>query len=104
MGLTAFAIFVVPWMLLAIWLFRFPSAIRLGAPSPPWRPLTPGRDWLLEQQRRETIREQQLRESHRRSTAAPAGSGLAGRDKHEPHSMPDGGALGTSVEDTEPKE
>lgn len=84
MGLTAFVVFVVPWMLLAVWLFRLPSAIRLGAPSAPWRPLPPSRTWLLEQERRENIR---------RNMA-----------NYKPNAMPHGGALGTSVEDTEPKE
>lgn len=84
MGLTAFVVFVVPWMLLAIWLFSLPSAIRLGAPSAPWRQLTPGRNWLREQERRENIRRSM--------------------DNYKPNSMPHGGALGTSVEGTEPKE
>ena len=85
MGLTAFALFVVPWMLLAVWLFTLPSAIRLGAPSAPWRPLAVGREQLEDQQRRDAIRQRQLRES-------------ASRD------MPNGGALGSGSEETEPKE
>lgn len=85
MGLTAFAIFVVPWMLLAVWLFSLPSAIRLGAPSTPWRPLTSGRERFQDQQRRDEIRERQLRESESRG-------------------MPNGGALGSGTEETEPKE
>ena len=84
MGLTAFVVFVVPWMLLAVWLFRLPSAIRLGAPSAPWRQLTPGRTWLQEQERRENIR---------RNLAS-----------YKPNEMPDGGALGSGSEDTEPRE
>ena len=41
MGLTAFVFFVVPWMLVAAWLFRSSnSAIRMGLPATPWRPLT----------------------------------------------------------------
>ena len=40
MGLAAFVFFVVPWMLLAAWLFRLPSALRMGVPPTPWRPLT----------------------------------------------------------------
>jgi hypothetical protein len=39
-GLTAFVFFVVPWMAAAIWLSLRPSAVRLGAPATPWRPLT----------------------------------------------------------------
>jgi hypothetical protein len=85
MGLTAFALFVVPWMLLAVWLFTLPSAIRLGAPSAPWRPLAAGREQLEDQQRREAIRERQLRESDSRN-------------------MLRGGALGSGTEETEPKE
>lgn len=84
MGLTAFAVFIVPWLLLAIWLFRLPSAIRLGAPSAPWRPLTPGRDWFREQERRENIR---------RNMA-----------NYKPNAIPHGGALGAGIEDTEPRE
>lgn len=103
MGLTAFVVFVVPWMLLAGWLFRLPSAIRLGAPPASWRPLTPGRDWLLEQQRRQTIREQQLRESSSRKTDSDTGAGSANGNQHDPDVMSNGGAL-PSLEDNEPKE
>jgi hypothetical protein len=84
MGLTAFVVFVVPWMLLAVWLFRLPSTIRLGAPSAPWRQLTPSRTWLQEQERRENIR-LRLKE-------------------YKPNSMSHGGALGSGSEDTEPRE
>ena len=84
MDLTMFLVFVAPWMVFAVWLTRSPSAIRLGAPSAPWRQLTPSRDWLEEQQRRATIR---------RNMA-----------NYKPNALPHGGALGTSVEDTEPKE
>jgi len=95
MGLTAFVVFVAPWMALAVWLFRLPSAIRLGAPSAPWRPLPHGRDWLQEQQRRE---------NNRRNTAIAVGASSTGGNKHKSVPMRDGGALGPSVEDTEPKE
>lgn len=95
MGLTAFIVFVVPWMLLAAWLFRLPSAIRLGAPSAPWRPLTnfpgPARD--------------QRREINLHNSVSNDGSGRTGGDKHTPiamHDGHDGGALGSSVEPTEP--
>lgn len=94
MGLTAFIVFVVPWMLLAVWLFSLPSAIRLGAPSAPWRPLAPGRDQIREQARRETIR----------NDMAVFRSGSAAGSPHEPHTLPRGEALGPSVEDTEPRE
>ena len=30
MGLTAFAVFVIPWVLLAVFLTRSPSTLRLG--------------------------------------------------------------------------
>lgn len=92
MGLTAFIVFVVPWMLLAAWLFTLPSAIRLGAPSTPWRPLYnlagPARD--------------HGREASRSDRGAPDGSGPTGGDKHKPISNPEGGGLGSSVEPTEP--
>jgi len=84
MGLTAFVVFVVPRMLLAVWLFRLPIAIRLGAPSAPWRQLTPSRTWLQERERREKI--------HLRLK------------KYKPNSMSHGGALGSGSEDTEPRE
>ena len=104
MGLTAFALFVVPWMLLAVWLFSLPSAIRLGAPSAPWRPLASGREWFDEQQRREAIRDQQLHRNNHRDTASAVGSGSVSGIMHEPYVMPDGGALGSLPEHTEPKE
>jgi hypothetical protein len=95
MGLTAFIVFVVPWMLFAAWLFTLPSAIRLGAPSAPWRPLTTGgRDWSHDQQREVARDNRDVRD----------GSGPAGGAKHEPMAMPEGGALRPSVEPTEPKE
>lgn len=84
MGLTAFVVFVVPWMLLAVWLFSLPSSIRLGASSAPWRQLTPGRTWLHEQERRENIR---------RNLAS-----------YKPNAMSHGGALGSGDADTEPRE
>jgi hypothetical protein len=95
MGLTAFVVFVVPWMFFAVWLSRSPSAIRLGAPSAPWRQLTPGRNWLQEQDRRETIR---------RNAVAYAGSGPTGGNAHGSAPMRDGGTLGSSVEDVESKD
>ena len=104
MGLTAFALFVVPWMLLAVWLFSLPSAIRLGAPSAPWRPLALGREKFDEQQRRAAIRDQQLRWSDRRETTSSVGSGSTGGITREPHVMPDGGGLGSLPKETEPKE
>lgn len=96
MGLTAFAVFVVPWMLLAAWLFTLPSAIRLGAPSTPWRPLYRFPDTSRDQH---PSRQQEFN-SYKRG--AQSGSGPTGGDKHEPISKPGSGALGTSVEATEP--
>ncbi|CAM3176143.1 Secreted protein [Methylobacterium mesophilicum] len=92
MGLAAFIAFVVPWMLFAAWMFRLPSAIRLGAPSAPWRPLTdlagPARD--------------QGRQINTRNSGSDDGSGRTGGDKHTPIDTLDGGGLGRSVEHTEP--
>ena len=104
MGLTAFALFVVPWMLLAVWLFSLPSAIRLGAPSAPWRPLAPGREWLHEQQRRESIRNEQLRRSSASERTSGMGWSPAGGATRESNVMPNGGALGSGSAETEPKE
>lgn len=84
MGLTAFVIFVVPWVLLTVWLTRSPSVIRLGAPSAPWRQLPPSRDWLQEQERRANIRRKMA--------------------EYKSNTTSHGDALGTSVEDTEPNE
>ena len=95
MDLTMFLVFVSPWMLFALWLTRSPSAIRLGAPSAPWRQLPRSRDWLQEQERREAIRQKAL---------AYVRPGSAGETKHELQASSSGGALGTSVEDTEPRE
>ncbi len=75
MGLAAFVFFVVPWMVVAVWLFRLPSALRMGAPSTPWRPLTQFPDPPRDQ----------------RSEINPANSGhndgthLTGGDKHTPY-------------------
>ena len=95
MDLTMFLVFVGPWLLFAVWLTRSPSAVRLGAPSAPWRQLPPSRDWLQEQQRREAIRQKAL---------AYVKTGSSGETKHDLQATSSGGALGTSVEDTEPKE
>ena len=75
MGLAAFVFFVVPWMLVAIWLFRLPSALRLGVAPTPWRPLTrfpdPPRD--------------QRREINPANSGTHDGSGDTGGDKHTPY-------------------
>lgn len=73
MGLTAFVVFVVPWMLVAAWAFRSPDGFRLGLPATPWRPLTdfppPQRD-----QRRQV-----------ETSAVPTGaSSETADDKHRP--------------------
>lgn len=74
MGLAAFVFFIVPYMLLAAWLFRLPSALRLGVPPTPWRPLTdypdPPRD--------------QRTETNTANSGAHDGSNATGGDKHEP--------------------
>ena len=92
MGLIAFIGFVVPWMIFAAWMFRLPSAIRLGALSTPWRPLTdfagPARD--------------QQHEINPHNSGRNDGSGRTGGDKHTPIKIPGDGTLGTSVEPTEP--
>lgn len=92
MGLTAFLVFIVPWALLALWLTRTPTALRLGAPAAPWRVIPTHRD-LARAQRSET-------NPHGKRAADSSGSTNGGRlDRTE---MSDGGALHTSVEPTEP--
>lgn len=83
MGLTAFCVFVLPWALAALLLTRAPAALRLGAPAAPWRPLPT---------RREAAREER-RQTH------PARSGLGTQAQGQ---KPHGGALGPSMEPTEP--
>lgn len=74
MGLAAFVFFIVPYMLLAAWLFRLPSALRLGVPPTPWRPLTQFPD---------PVRNQQT-EINPHNSGANDGAHLTGGDKHEP--------------------
>lgn len=90
MGLTAFVVFVVPWVLLAVFLTRTPTALRLGTAPAPWRALPTHRE-LAQAHRRET---------HPHASRSPEGS--AGRAGHGPADPPQGGALNTSVEPTEP--
>jgi hypothetical protein len=92
MGLTAFVVFVVPWVVLAVFLTRSPTILRLGAAPAPWRPL-PTRKELSGAERRAT---------HPHDTRTAASGGLSNRDRHDPADAPRGGALGTSVEPTEP--
>jgi hypothetical protein len=94
MGLTAFVVFVVPWVVLAVFLTRTPTVLRLGAAPAPWRPLPTHRD-----RARDERREPNLARAER-----TGGAGFASGDKHEPLGMTQGGALGPSVEPTEPKE
>jgi hypothetical protein len=94
MGLTAFIVFVVPWVGLAIWLTRSPNLLRLGAPAAPWRPLTKHADPPRNQRR----------ETGRYNSGANDGSGPTGSDKHSPMGTPQGGRLSQSVEPTEPHE
>lgn len=96
MGLTAFIVFVVPWMLLAAWLFTLPSAIRLGAPSTPWRPLYRFPNTSPD----EHPGKQRQFNSYKRG--AHNGSGPIVGDKNDPTSAPKSSGLGTSVEATEP--
>ena len=91
MGLTAFAVFVLPWALLAVFLTRAPSALRLGTEPAPWRALPTKRE-LAQAHRRET-------HPHDARTSDGASSS---RDQRGPADPPQGGALGTSVEPTEP--
>ena len=92
MGLTAFVVFVVPWALLAFWLTRSPTALRLGTPAAAWRPIPTRRD-LAAAQRRAT--NPHLSRS-RAEAASPGGS------RHGATDLPAGGALQSSVEPTEP--
>ncbi|MGH1571299.1 hypothetical protein ACRAWG_12150 [Methylobacterium sp. P31] len=91
MGLTAFIVFVVPWVVLAVFLTRTPTALRLGAAPAPWRPIPTHRDLAREQ-----------RQTNQRNTQTADGSASATGNKHEPLAMRDGGTLGPSVEPTEP--
>jgi hypothetical protein len=92
MGLTAFVVFVVPWVVLAVFLTRAPTVLRLGAAPAPWRPI-PTRKELSGADRRAT---------HPHETRTAGSGGLFNRDRHNPADAPRGGALGTSVEPTEP--
>lgn len=94
MGLTAFIVFVVPWVVMAVFLTRAPTVLRLGAAPAPWRPLPTRRDLSRDQRRGVS----------QRDARTAGGSDATGRDRHEPLAMPEGGALGPSVEPTEPKE
>ncbi|WP_244471794.1 hypothetical protein [Methylobacterium sp. ARG-1] len=94
MGLTAFVVFVVPWVVLAIWLTRSPHLLRLGAPAAPWRPLTKHKDPPRNQHR----------ETSRYNAGTNDGSSPTGGDKHSPMGTPLGGRLSQSVESTEPHE
>ena len=91
MGLTAFAVFVIPWVVLAVFLTRSPSVLRLGAAPAPWRYIPTHRE-LARADRR-------AMHPHDRR---PSEAGLiSGRDPHNRTEAPAGGALGTSVEPTE---
>ncbi len=92
MGLTAFAVFVLPWALLAVFLTRSPTALRLGAEPAPWRTLPTHRE-LARAHRRKT---------HPHDTRTSEHSGAATRDQDGQNGAPQGGALGMSVEPTEP--
>ena len=88
MGLAAFITFVVPWVVLAAFFNRAPTALRLGEATAPWRYIPT---------RREKAREQRHQSDMR--TAERVGSASGGKPAA---TMVNGGALGTSVEPTEP--
>jgi hypothetical protein len=93
MGLAAFAVFVLPWALLAVFLTRSPTALRLGTAPAPWRALPTHRD-LARADRRET---------HPHDTRAPRNGSATAQGRQRPtDASPQSGALGQSVEPTEP--
>lgn len=96
MGLTAFAVFVLPWALLAVFLTRSPTALRLGTAPAPWRALPTHRE-LARAHRRET-HPHGTRMPDRGGTSTPASTPA----RHGRTDAPQGGALGMSVEPTEP--
>lgn len=92
MGLTAFIVFVVPWMAAAVLLTRAPTALRLGAPAAPWRPLPEPWD----------VARQQHRDTHPHTPRSASSAGSAPQDIGGKGERPHGGALGPSMEPTEP--
>ncbi|MCJ2067583.1 hypothetical protein MKK75_01990 [Methylobacterium sp. J-030] len=56
MGLTAFIIFVVPWVLLVTFLTRAPTVLRLGAAVAPWRAIPTRREEAREQRHQSDVR------------------------------------------------
>lgn len=92
MGLAAFVVFVLPWALLAVFLTRSPTALRLGTAPAPWRPLPTHRE-LARAHRRET---------HPHDTRVARSGGTSSQDRPGPTDAPRNGALGMSVEPTEP--
>ena len=91
MGLTAFIVFVLPWVALAVFLTSAPTVLRLGTAPAPWRSIpTP----------REVAREHR-RETHPHNTRMADSRGAAGQNRRG-NDLPQGGALGTSMEPTEP--
>ncbi|WCS27868.1 hypothetical protein LOK46_13905 [Methylobacterium sp. NMS14P] len=92
MGLTAFAVFVIPWVLLAVFLTRSPSVLRLGAAPAPWRYIPTHKEMARADRRA----------MHPHDRRAAEAGGASSRDQHGRSEAPAGGALGTSVEPTEP--
>ena len=88
MGLTAFIVFVVPWVLFATFFNRVPNVLRLGAATAPWRYIPTRREKAREARRQSDAR-----------TAERVGSASGGKPTA---TMANGGSLGTSVEPTEP--
>ncbi|MGU3466402.1 hypothetical protein ACLBXO_16270 [Methylobacterium sp. C33D] len=90
MGLAAFAVFVIPWVLLAVFLTRSPSVLRLGAAPAPWRYIPTHKEMARADRR--------AMHPHDRQGAG----GVSNRDRPGRNDPPAGGALGTSAEPTEP--
>ncbi|MDP4006508.1 hypothetical protein [Methylobacterium sp. NEAU K] len=92
MGLTAFVVFVVPWVMLAVFLTRAPSVLRLGAVSAPWRYIPTRKEWAQDDRRA----------THPHDTRTSDTGGISNQDRHGPADPPQAGALGTGMEPTEP--
>ncbi len=92
MGLTAFVVFVVPWVVLALFLTRIPTALRLGAAPAPWRYIPTRKEWA----------QAGRRETHPHDARTSDSGGISNQDRHGLADPPQGGALGNSVEPTEP--
>lgn len=92
MGLTAFAVFVIPWVLLAVFLTRSPSVLRLGTAPAPWRYIPTHKEMARADRRA----------MHPHDRRSPQPGGVPSRDQHGRTEAAAGGALSPSVEPTEP--